>query len=296
MSRTDPSPTTAATLGALAAMLDDASEADGWRGPPLLVRLTAGPRPDAFDLGLRPLDDFPSAIDALLGLTAPTEWAAIGVVAEGDAWNEPAGAANGTGPRRVRVVHLVDRTGTAAWSVRAEGEEPTRSTTSEIGDGAEGRIDDACRRALGCATPPPTASTLELWAALWLDATLATAASTPDWCPTWADVAALHPALTMLAGDGGLRAGDADHLPSLGRVLTRARPWEHLRRCCADGAWSVPFLSAAHADWMDEGMFSRWLLDGLPPVGELASAVCDLLPGRVTRRLRSVLCEWALGP
>ena len=75
-------------LPRLASALDEAAEAAGWGGRPSLVRVTAWPsRPvrEGFDLGIRPLEDDRSVVEALSGFCAPSEWMAIGVVTEGTA-------------------------------------------------------------------------------------------------------------------------------------------------------------------------------------------------------------------
>ena len=66
-------------LPRLASALDEAAEAAGWGGRPSLVRVTAWPsRPvrEGFDLGIRPLEDDRSVVEALSGFTAPSEWTA----------------------------------------------------------------------------------------------------------------------------------------------------------------------------------------------------------------------------
>ena len=97
-------------LPRLASALDEAAEAAGWGGRPSLVRVTAWPsRPvrEGFDLGIRPLEDDRSVVEALSGFCAPSEWMAIGVVTEGTARHLVDTTSE---RRRVRCVHLVDRT------------------------------------------------------------------------------------------------------------------------------------------------------------------------------------------
>src|SRR5947209_8670573 len=87
-SRTQAAPGLSAALPRLASALDEAAELDGWGHPPALVRVTAWPsKPmsDGFDLGVRPLDNEQSVVEALAGFDAPPEWLALGVVTEGNA-------------------------------------------------------------------------------------------------------------------------------------------------------------------------------------------------------------------
>src|SRR4051812_29998881 len=108
-------------LGRLASILDEAAEQDGWGSPPALVAIMSWPddadqRDDfAFDFGIKPLDDGMGVIEALVGTDAPAEWAAIGVITEGNARHmvDPT-----VEHRRVRCVHLVDRTGASGSVVR----------------------------------------------------------------------------------------------------------------------------------------------------------------------------------
>jgi len=162
-------------LPRLASALDEAAEAAGWGGRPSLVRVTAWPsRPvrEGFDLGIRPLEDDRSVVEALSGFSAPSEWMAIGVVTEGTARHLVDTTSE---RRRVRCVHLVDRTGASASTLRLQGE--AASVFGGDDDHGRGRIDDACRRALELPTAPPTRSTIELWALVWLDRVLAARAA-----------------------------------------------------------------------------------------------------------------------
>src|SRR5438105_3743293 len=123
---TEPDPPDPASLSdalpRLATALDDAAEQAGWGTRPSLVRVTAWPsKPvrQGFDLGIRQLDDGLSVVEALAGFTAPPEWMAIGVVTEGNARHL---VERTTERRRVRCVHLVDRTGATASTLRLQGD------------------------------------------------------------------------------------------------------------------------------------------------------------------------------
>src|SRR3954447_14456515 len=165
----DDPPPTQEVLDRLVAILDEAAEREGWGAPPSLVAIMSWPddfgsASDAeMEFGIRPLDDGMGVVEALAGFEAPAEWAAIGVVTEGNARHlvDPT-----VERRRVRCIHLVDRSGASASCVRLQGHEPLPLRGHEP---PEGRIDDACRRALGLDTAPPTKSTLSLWAHVWVE-------------------------------------------------------------------------------------------------------------------------------
>ena len=282
-------------LPRLATALDDAAEAAGWGTRPSLVRVTAWPsKPlrDGFDLGIRPLDDDLSVVEALAGFTAPPEWMAIGVVTEGNARHLVERTSE---RRRVRCVHLVDRTGASASTLRLQGEAPTVFGADD--DQGRGRIDDACRRALGLPTAPAERSTIELWGLVWLDRVMAARAADDGTGPPprWPNIAARHPAVAVLVSDDeewGVQA--ADNIVRLGALLADVHSWPVLRSACAAGEWPVDDVPPTVAAWLDDGSFSRWVLGAYPPIAELADAVCELLPPSLRRRLRAVLHTWAL--
>ena len=281
-------------LPKLATALDEAAEDAGWGARPSLIRVTAWPAQRAhegFDLGIRPLDDGSSVVEALAGFTAPPEWMAVGVVTEGNARHmvDPS-----VQRRRVRCVHLVDRTGTSASVLRLQGEAATVFGADD--DDGRGRIDDVCRRALGLSTAPPEHSTVELWALVWLDRVLQARVEQPDVPPSrWTDVAAHHPAVAILLSDDE-EWGDeaADVVGRLGSRLAEVHSWPVLRAACAAGEWPVDDVPSDVAAWLDDGSFSRWVIGAYPPIDHLADATCDLLSPSLRRRLRAVLRTWGL--
>jgi hypothetical protein len=281
-------------LPRLAAALDEAAEQEGWGRPPTLVRITAWPsKPltDGFDLGVRPLDGELSVVEALSAFTAPDEWLAIGVVTEGNARHLAARDER----RRVRCVHLVDRSGASGSTLRLQGEEATVLSSGEDHD-PSGRIDDVCRRALRLPTAPPERSSVELWAILWLERLLEYRGCMPaDMRVPWRDVAELHPAVALVVGDDeswGAKA--AQSLTRLGELLAEVHSWPVLRMACAAAEWPVDGVPPEVAEWLDDGAFSRWVLGAFPPVDQLASAVVEVVPPSVARRLRAALRAWQL--
>ncbi|MEY2453049.1 MAG: hypothetical protein QOD92_2623 [Acidimicrobiaceae bacterium] len=287
--------TLSAALPRLATALDEAAEQEGWGQPPLLVRITewsAAKAPsEGFDLGVRPIDDGSSVVEALAGFTAPAEWSAIGVVTEGNARH----LVQRDERRRVRCVHLVDRTGASGGTLRLQGEDATILSGGDEHK-PSGRIDDACRRALGLPTAPPAHTSTELWAIVWLERLLEHRGCAPSSMRfPWREAAGLHPAIALVVAEDPTSAGEAaQQLGRLGEVLAQVHSWPVLRMACAAGDWPVDGVPAAVAAWLDDGAFSRWVLGELPRLDQLAAAACEVVPPSVARRVRAVLSTWEL--
>jgi hypothetical protein len=276
---------------ALPALVRQLDETATWGQPPSLLRITPPARgsiADGFDLGVRPLDC--GVVEFLAGFTAPPDWLAIGVITEGQAFaldgrREPAG--------RVRAVHLVARSGASAGLVRFQGEPPEPAPAVTEGQPG-GRVDDACRRVLGLGTAPPERTTAELWALVWLDRVLATAASSSS-ASRWPAVAARHPAVALLQReDKALGDAAVSHLVRLGELLAEIHDWSALRVACAAGDWPVDDLPSSVAAWLDDGSFSRWVLGGFPAIAELSGAAAAVLRPSDARRVRAALRAWGL--
>lgn len=287
-------PELSAALPRLATALDEAAEQAGWGRPPTLVRITAWPsKPltDGFELGVRPFDGEMSVAEALSGFTAPAEWLAIGVVSEGNARH----LADRAERRRVRCVHLVDRSGASGSTLRLQGEEATVLSSADDHD-PSGRIDDVCRRALGLATAAPERSSVELWTLVWLERLIEYRGCAPaDTRLPWREVAELHPAVALLVGDDERWGGQASqHLTRLGELLAEVHSWPVLRMACAAGEWPVDGVPADVAEWLDDGAFSRWVLGAFPGLDQLAAAACEVLPPSIGRRVRAALRAWQL--
>jgi hypothetical protein len=294
-------PGPAGVLYAIATMLDEVSP---WGIAPQLVRLVADSlHDDEFDLGIRPLtrDDGPPFV-ALAGFRAPHTWQAIGVVCEGTARAMGAAPPPGsvTPGDRVRVVHLVERTGRGISTLRADAaDEPV--VTEWDGDdatalgGSRGAIDDACRRALGLSTAPPDAGTVELFAVMWLHDVLREAAGAAGRrrFAHWDELASRHPVYELLANEP-VTTSTAD-LPWLGQRLSERMPWSRVRALCATSGGPMLGVPPAWADWLDDGAFSRLARGGLPDLPDVAAAVIELVPVPVGDQVRSVLDAWGIG-
>ncbi|MDP9441697.1 MAG: hypothetical protein M3P34_05900, partial [Actinomycetota bacterium] len=199
--------TEADRLDRLVTLLDAGCSPGGWFQPHRLVMLETDPSdPKALVLGQRVLPEGDHPLDHLLGFTAPPNWLGLGVICFGWATSEAgdrpraraahqsggtrARAAHQSGATRARVVTLVERAGNVAATTALDD-----GTVSD--EPAEGTISDALHRCLGLPTPPPTASSGEFFAVMWLHALL----SAPRGI-SWADAAARHPASAWLRSLG----------------------------------------------------------------------------------------------
>lgn len=276
-------PALADLLARLAGLLEETAEEDGWGAAPALVRLRPVEGPGAFELGRRPIEADESPVSILCGFRAPADWHGIGVIAEGKVWSldapRPAQA-----PGRMRVVHLVHRSGLHASVLRRQGEAALAELSQPVG-----RIDDYCRRALGIATPPPSVPTLAYLTTLWLHRLLD---AVP---PTWGAAARLHPAAGLLEAEPALAAQCEPHtdLLHLGPAVAAQLSWEAMRAADVRGGGR---LGARFAAWLDEGSYSREVLGDLPPFEHLAPAVLEALPVAVATHVGRVLEAWDLWP
>lgn len=260
----------------------------GWKQPPCLVGIDSS---GGLDLCTPP----PSAdpIGDLVGFVAPDHWDAIGMMATGVAHD--AGADGGGRPerdpephpeseRRARVGHFVDRQGRAVGFLRLGDDPPD----VHVVNGHAGRIDDVCRRSFGLPTAPPEHPLSAYWATCWLVRVLVEAQRSPTHVATWARVARHH--LLVPTGRG---APTVEGLIHAGHELEGERSWDELRSLVAGGR-RVATVDAAGARWMDEGMFSRWMLEAMAPLGHLQAAVASVVPSDVAAAVDVVLDAWGL--
>jgi hypothetical protein len=222
-------------------------------------------------------------LDRLVGYVAPSGCSAVGAVAGG--WAVPTSGARGR--ERIRTTVLVGRDGMVAARIRwASGQvvdEPPGS----------GRLLDCLRRAFALATDPPAVGTDVLFASMWL-AALAGGARDARAPTTWSQAAALHPAVCLLAGSD---AGPPTRwLPDAARALVVACPWSEVRRMIRDGLWRDSDIPVRAAEWMDDGMLSRWLLDGRPSLADQLNEVSAQLPVGIATRVRQTLRTLGLAP
>lgn len=276
-------------LDRLVTLLDASCREEGWHQPHRLVSVEADGDDGSLSFGFRVLDPGEHPLDHLLGFVAPPTWTGLGLVCFG--WASPP-SVDGCGGRpsehperrRVRVVSLLDRS----------GEERATATLDDgtvVDEPGAGTVSDALRRCLGLATPAPPVGSGELFAAMWLSSIASSRRRL-----TWAEAVMLHPAMQLLARSAGRRP-QVEELVSSGRSLARAMPWGELRLRAASGVKDGGIgVSADLAAWMDDGMFARWVLGGLPPFTPLLRRCSTVLAPEVLRRLRRSLRAWNLDP
>jgi hypothetical protein len=271
-------------LDRLVTLLDASCRDEGWHQPHRLVSVTEDPESGSVSSSFRALGEGEHPLDHLLGFVAPASWVAMGLVCYGWA-SPPAGGRPSEHPdrQRVRVVTLLDRSGD-------ERSTATMEDGSVVDEPGSGTVADALRRCLGLPTPAPPVGSGELFAAMWL-----TSVAASDRRLTWAEAVMLHPAMQVLRS-GGHRP-QVEELVSCGRSLARAMPWGELRLRAAAGVRDGGVgVSADLAAWMDDGMFARWVLGGLPPFTPLLRRCRAVLAPEVLRRLRRTLRAWNLDP
>lgn len=280
-----PDPVLHEQLERAADAFDDLTTARGWGERPLLLRMERGLDPEGAALGVKELDDHPA--QALLGLSAPIAWTAIGVSAEGWATpctdtdhgyraDAPPQAGQMQARARVRTLVLVDRDGQAAGRLRWEdGRVVTEAP-------AEGLIVDCLRRAMGRRTSPPTETTATLFTTIWLGNVVA-AARRRHRQVGWPGVVGLHPAVQVLTRTGPkVKPGE---LVDAANALARLCDWTMVRHQVIAG-WQPCDIDRRVAVWMDTGMLSRWLLERWPTIDELLEALEVACPPVVLQRIR----------
>lgn len=265
---------------------------DALDDPAFLLRVSSDDGHPPGELACYPIDAG-HPLDLLVGFVAPPRWSALGVSTCGWARRaddrgrvDRAGQAN-----RVRVTVLLDRSGEAAGLLRVGGE------VVELPGVPDGLVADACRRALRLPTPPPPGATVGLWARCWLDRIVDTAGGvararrlaagrqpdstghpSSDW-GSWSDVVRLHPAWSAPSGPASsLQVEPApESVAATTRALAHAWPWPRVQAEPAVLRLPGPLPPRDVTDWMDDGMWARWVLSSFPALDDLLDAVSGLL-------------------
>jgi len=260
-------PITIEQLDALAAAVDAGAEERGWNEGPLLVRV------ERTVLGFKDLEGHP--LDTLLGFTAPAEWLALGVCAEGWAASLDAGCrpSQAKGRMRMRSTVIVARDGAVASGMRLAGEGfkvmPRDGSTES---NCSGTILDGLQRALGLPTAAPEVP-FEGWVARML--------------------------LMLIIGDvprGHRRVPWCQLRSSLDnyKEVAAEGSWETLRGVAAKRSDMIADLTPADAAWMDEGMFSRWVIGGMPSYEHLLEEARKACTQEAFSQVRRQLKAWGL--
>jgi hypothetical protein len=234
-----------------------------------------------------------SDLCGLMGWVAPPCCLAIAVVADGNVLPTapgPAGAgtagagtagagtagAGTAGAGTVRVVCVLHRSGRVSTRIHLDG----RPTSLEPPSG--GRLLDSMRRAFALPTAAPTTPSTALVGRIWLGV-VADACRDGMVALGWEQVRRLHPAVALMASHG--MAVTDETVDAALRLAPQVWSWEWLRQQTAEGRWAADLVAPALADWMDEGMFSRWVLDETRGIDELLAEVGPGLSHTARQRL-----------
>ena len=241
---------------------------------------------DGVDLAMRALDaDDP--VTSLYGTTCPPEWAAFGVVVPGRAHHlerldgavEP-----------VRVGLVVSRGGEHASLVRF-GDEPPEGAG---GITSEGRLPDACRRALGLSTPAPEGWSGWLWALMWVEGLLVESLADPG-SLSWDAAIRAHPAVDhVLRLDPAIASELPHRFVEMVEIISRRFGWDRLRALACEGALTGFGISPEIASWMDDGMFSREVMGVFPPIDSLLIDLEPVARADVVDGVDEALAAWAV--
>lgn len=243
-------------------------------GGPTLVRIardrsivghTDGSDDLDLPIGVLPVPEGLDPFDLLAGAETPTEWDVLGLVFAGRMVDLPRGSGGRARRRPGSTVGavLVHRDGSSA-SVLDDGADVREVVTEPTDLAPVGRLADALRRSLGLPTAPPGIGVGALMARVWLHRVHCVAV---DGCPPDAEVVvALRPPMP--------------------------RSWSELRDQCAGGGWVELSCDPELAEWMDDGMFSRWCMGAFPDPIDVLGDLTDLVDPRAARPLSEALAAW----
>jgi hypothetical protein len=225
-------------------------------------------------------------VEALAGFVAPPDCNAIVTVGYGWAHSlgegTPAGRAllGPEGRRRCRVVCLMTRSGDVAGYLR-DGPNILIDEAPTVG-----RVMDYMRRSFRLPTPQPEESTSRFLAYMWLG-NVRSAGYQADGPLPWPAVIGQHPAMKV-AEEAGLTIPFAEVVPIL-RMVADTWSWSYLAEQAAAPGWLADLLPAGTAGWMDEGLFSRWLLGNFSDITNLLDQVTRLIEPTAAKKLHRVL-------
>jgi hypothetical protein len=221
----------------------------------------------------------------LLGYSATSDVDALGLVATGrvrplDSAVELTGdLAAASAAYGIDLACVVCRNGAVAWKAFA-GAEALQMPAPD-----DGLLLDCLRRSLGASTPPPKHSPALLEGPLWA-ARLAAVARGSAARLSWAQVEACRPPAPP----------KPPQCTGSARAEALRATWEHLRVAAgAGGVTSVWFPRREHCEWMDAGMFSRWVVASIPSPTEMAAALRSHLEPQAARRFYHELTRIVAG-
>ena len=160
-------------------------------------------------------------------------------------------------PSTAEVVVLVPRAGEVIGRMRHGGQVSPEAP-------AYGLTLDCLQRALGLPAAPPQVPAVHLLATAWLEAVLRTGGDSS----------------TIEMMEPGMEWGSLS--------------WARLRQLAIEDRWPYSTLTPEEAAWFDEGSFSRWVLDGRPPLSALLAEVAATVGFAEARHCAGVLADMGL--
>lgn len=240
-------------------------------------------RPSWIEIGEDATGDFLVHVDLdIVGWHAPPECHALGVVATGtvdradEGVEPPVPIPIGRTPG-ARMSCVVVRSGETGWAMRMPG----GTVLNEPPEG--GRLLDCLHRAMGLPTAPPPTSPGPFQSALWLSAII-DEGSIRDRHLSWREVIDLHPVVSCLAKARGPKVPTRE-LPELIRTAAHFWSWSRLRQDAVAYDWAKHVIPQEVAEWMDDGMFCRWLLAELPETESLIIGIRPYVAPATARRI-----------
>lgn len=216
-----------------------------------------------------------------LGWSAPPQCRALAMVATGrvraidEAVEMPASLASGR-PGGVRMACVVGRSGSVGWHMVL----PDGSVFEEMPE--SGRMLDVMLRCLNLPTPPPSEPPDVMVAYGWLAALLH--GDPPDHLLGWSELLDFHPALIGCCQDLFAQMKE-----TVIGFETGSGSWEEVRVAVAAGDAGDALVPPELADWMDEGMFARWILGSMRPLEDMLDELRPRLRPSAARRLAHVV-------
>lgn len=252
-----------------------------------MLRVDTPMADDELQVGVKELNG-EHPLTELMGFVAPSDWWALGVIATG--WMAPLdGGRPSAHPDAVRTaqVILVTRNGNIVSHVRAADGESFDDPPSY------GRTLDALQRALGLPTPPAAGFVPDVFLVLWLQFVEAEAreARLNLQKMTWVRAARCFPFATSVRN---AHVREPGAFAELLLATVDDIDWERLRLWGTRGSLGM-LVKPDLAQWMDEGMFSRWIAGVLPPVHAQLERTCQRLAPEVSSRVREAVDAVLLG-
>jgi hypothetical protein len=179
------------------------------------------------------------------------------------------------------VIHIVQRSGQSATVLFSGDDIRWFGPTHQL---QQGRVPDSCRRLLGLNTAPPSESMMAFVIAAWLEVLTRHALDEPG--IDWESIVALHPAHNLAPSPA-----TPSTLAAATRSLGTSLNWERFR-CVIATVGGFPFGDNATeiAQWMDEGMFSRWAMGLLPSRTDALDILESTIGPATYDRLLATLC------